>query len=213
MKRFLSFALLLFASALVAHAAERRILSREVQVGRDQTVRIEIPVGETRVESVEGSTLTAELTLECRWAQRDCERVLDEVKLEVRSTKRRLRLELEGLPRWHKSKLEIEGRITVPRSAPLEIDFGVGELEISGHQGDLWVDMGVGEVEASLPRQAVGLVSLDVGVGEAELFGAGSRVEGRRSMLVGSEVYWDEGPGRSRIHIDLGVGKITLRLE
>ena len=96
---------------------------------------------------------------------------------------------------------------------PLEIDLGMGSLEISGPESDLWVDMGVGKVEAWLPRETVGLVSLNVGVGKAELFGAGPRVESRRSFLVGGEAYWDDGPGRARIHIDLGVGEIAVRLE
>ena len=213
MKRSASFVLMFLAASTVAHGAERRELSRDVVVGTDQTVRIEIPVGEIRVEAVDGATLTADLTLECRWARDDCHRVLDDVELEVRSSERRLRIELSGLPRWHKSKLEVEGTVTVPRSAPLEIDMAVGELEIRGTEGDLWIDMGVGEVDAHVPVQAVGLVSLDVGVGEASLFGAGSRIQGRRSMLVGSEVFWDDGAGSARIHIDLGVGEITLHLE
>ncbi len=193
MHRTLSFALL-FAVAAVAPATERRELSQEIEVKAGQTVRIEIPVGEIRIDAVDGSRLRADLTLECRWSRVDCRQAVDEVELEVRSKERGVRLELERLPQWHKSKLEIEGTI-------------------DGAEGDLWVDMGVGEVEAWLPRQGVGTVSLDVGVGEAELFGADTRIAGRRSLLVGSEVYWDEGPGRARIRIDLGVGEITLRLD
>lgn len=212
MRPTLSFALLL-AVASVAHGTERRELSQEIEVKAGQTVRLEIPVAEIRIEAVDGPRMRADLTLECRWSRVDCRQALNQVEFEVRSKERRLRLELEGLPQWHKSNLAIEGTLEVPRSAPLEVDIGVGELEISGAEGDLWIDMGVGKVEAWLPQGAVGSVSLDVGVGEAELFGADARIEGRRSLLVGSEVYWDDGPGESRIRIDLGVGEINLRLE
>ncbi len=32
-------------------------------------------------------------------------------------------------------------------------------------------------------------------------------------MLVGSEVYWDEGKGEARVRADVGVGEITVSLE
>jgi len=32
-------------------------------------------------------------------------------------------------------------------------------------------------------------------------------------LLVGSEIYWDDGPGNARVQVDLGVGEIAARLQ
>ena len=91
--------------------------------------------------------------------------------------------------------------------------MGVGELTIEGLEADVSADLGVGELTIRMNPAMVGSVSLDAGVGEAKLYGAGTAVKGRRSMLVGSEVFWDEGPGAARLRADVGVGEATVFLE
>ena len=82
-----------------------------------------------------------------------------------------------------------------------------------GLDSDILADLGVGELTIRTAAALVRSVGLDAGVGEAKLLGAGTFVEGRRSMLVGSEVFWDEGGGDSRVRADVGVGEVTVYLE
>ncbi len=215
MRRWIVWLAVCAALAPAAHAGERaKEIRRTFAVEEGRTVRLDLPVGEVRIEGADVAEVEAELRVTCRWgSDEDCERLLDQVDLESRTTSRRLVIELVSDSSWRKTKLEIEGDFRVPKRAALEVDMGVGELDISGMEADLLADLGVGELTIRMPAAKVRSVGLDAGVGEAELLGAGTRVEGRRSMLVGSEVYWDEGEGEARVRADVGVGEITVSLE
>ena len=212
------FVILLVAAAMLAPAAwagpKAREIKRSFALEAEQAVRLDLSVGEIRVEGADIETIEAELRIECRWGDDDdCDRLLEKVELEARSTARRLIVEIVSDSSWRKTKLEIEGDFRVPRGATLEVDMGVGELDIEGVIGDLSADLGVGELSIRVPAAAVRSVGLDAGVGEAKLLGAGTFVEGRRSMLVGSEVFWDDGEGEARVRADVGVGEATVYLE
>ena len=54
-----------------------------------QTLRIDLSVGEFRVEGADIDKVEAELRIECRWGNdHDCERLLEKVELESRTTSR-----------------------------------------------------------------------------------------------------------------------------
>lgn len=209
---------LLLAGAAVATAANAGSRAREIErsfpLEPGLTLRLEVAVGEIRVTGADVEGVEVELRVECRWGSADdCDRLLEKVELESRTTSRRRIVEIVSDSSWQKTKLEIDGEFRVPRAVALEIDMGVGELTIEGVTGDLSADLGVGELSIRFSAAAVGSVGLDAGVGEAKLLGAGTYVEGRRSMLVGSEVFWDEGPGKARVRADVGVGEATVYLE
>lgn len=203
--------------SLVAFAppagASSREISEKIELGGAETLRFELPVGDLRVEAVAGREVSVDLVVRCRWQGTDCAQALEAVKLERRASKRWLVLRLDDRPSWGRLKVEIEGRLSVPRDALLEVKMGVGKVEVRGVGRDLRVDLGVGEVTVRAAKKDFGPVSLDVGVGEAELFGPGERVGGRRSLLVGSEVYWDQGDGASRLEVEVGVGEVSVWLE
>ena len=212
------FVILLVAAAMLAPAAwagdKAREIKRSFALEAEQAVRLDLSVGEIRVEGAEIETIEAELRINCRWGDDDdCDRLLEKVELEARSTSRRLIVEIVSDSSWRRTKLEIEGDFRVPRGVTLEVDMGVGELDIEGVTGDLSADLGVGELSIRVPAAAVRSVGLDAGVGEAKLLGTGTFVEGRRSMLVGSEVFWDDGEGEARVRADVGVGEATVYLE
>ena len=197
----------------IAAADDVREIEESFDIKGEQTLRIDFPVGELRIEGSGGNKVEAEFIIRCRWGAGDCEEALEGLHLKTRSSDSRLNLELDGFPKWHKKWLQTEGVIRMPKRNALDLDMGVGELEIEGLGSDLRVDIGVGEASLRLPEKKFETISLDVGVGEAELFGAHDRVAGRRSMLVGSEIYWNEGKGSSRVKVDIGVGEITVWLE
>ena len=209
---------LLLAIALLAPAAragsKAREISAEFTLEEGQTLRLDLSVGEINVEGADIDRVQAELRVECRWGgDEDCERLLEKVELDSRSTSRRQVIEVISDSSWRKTKLEIEGEFRVPRGVALEVDMGVGELTIEGISADLNADLGVGELTIRIPAAAVRSIGVDAGVGEAKLLGAGTFVAGRRSMLIGSEVFWDEGEGEARVRADVGVGEATVYLE
>ncbi len=201
--------------AAPAAAGERhKALTRSFSIETGQALQLELPVGELVVLGSATAKIEAELRVTCRWgSNEDCERLLEQVELDSRDTPSRKVIEVVSDSSWRKTKLEIKGEFRVPKGVDLEVDMGVGELEIEGFENDLSVDLGVGELRIRMAAAKVGSVALDAGVGEAELRGAGTRVEGRRSMVVGSEVYWDQGEGQARIRADVGVGEIRVTLH
>ena len=209
---------LLLAIALVATVAQAgskaRQISTSFELESGKTLRLDLSVGEIRIEGADIDKVEADLRIECRWGNdEDCERLLEKVELETRTTSRRRIIEVVSDSSWRKTKLEIEGDFRVPKGVTLEVDMGVGELTIEAVAADIDADLGVGELSIRIPAAAVRSVGLDAGVGEAKLLGAGTFVEGRRSMLVGSEVFWDDGEGEARVRADVGVGEATVYLE
>lgn len=190
-----------------------RDIRSEIPVTTEQRIRLEFSVAELEVLGHDGRNVVVEIEARCRWSRGDCEGGLEDLRIDIDTTDRKLIVELEGLPRWYKEHIEIEGTIRVPRGQELEIDMGVGEVRVEGMTGDLHVELGVGEVEVRTSREILGRIMLDTGVGEAHLFGDDGTSQGRRSFFVGSEVAWDEGDGEARIDIEVGVGEIVVRLD
>jgi len=210
--------LVLAAAALalapaVAAAREHRELSESFQYLRGQTVRLDFPVGELEIEASSGDKVEVELRAECRWDNSRCYAALEDVRIVSRSSDRRLSIEIEGDKNWGRGKLELEGTIRVPRQAELDVEFGIGELEIDDFEGDVRVDMGIGDVTVRADASKVRSVDIDAGIGEATLSGVRENVRGRRSLLIGAEVSWDDGSGGSRIVVDLGIGDAKVRLH
>ena len=209
---------ILFVSALAlllpcfALGGEIRELERSFPVQDQKAVRIDIPVAEIEVTSGGSSAVEAELTATCK-RDHDCGEILDKLDFETHGSRNTLRIDLVGYPKWGKGRVEIEGVVRVPKGLEVELEIGVGELEIKELADDLRVELGVGEINAWFDKRTVRTVTLDAGVGEVELYGAGKRLEGRRSMLVGSEAHWDEGPGSARVFLEVGVGEISVWIE
>lgn len=206
-------ALLLPALPAVAGSTPVRTLSGRYPTSDVGQVELEFPVGEVVVTAHDGRDLIVEVELECeRRKSRSCLDAARAVRLVGKMSERRLRVSLDEWPKVGSRGLEAHARVQVPRALPLRCELGVGELRITGLEGDLAVDLGVGEVDVTMPESAVRSVDLDVGVGEADLSTArGGRHEG--SGWIAKELHWRKGPGPSTVKIDCGVGEIRVELH
>jgi len=212
-----SFAPVILAASLlcvgIAQARDTREIEKTIELETGQTIRIDIPVAELRIEATERRDIGIELTVRCRWQIGDCEDALAELDVSSRSSSRRLTLELTGQRRWHTSLIGVEGTIQIPRTSALEVKMGVADLDIRDVERDLRVDLGVGQVDLRLPEAKIGEVFVDVGIGRAHFLGGGKPQDERRSFLVGNEIHWADGLGESELEIDVGVGEVRIRLE
>ena len=203
---------LVLGSHLV-QAADKRTIEETFAAAAGQTVRIEIPVAELEIEATERDDVAVELRVRCRWQLNECDAAMDRLELDSRTSSRRLTLELIGHSSWKSSILQVDGLIQVPATSPLEVKMGVADLEITGQRQDLRVDIGVGKVRARLPKESVGEAFIDVGIGQVRVLGSDGQPDERRSFLVGTDVHWDDGPGKSELDIEVGVGEVTVRLD
>jgi len=212
MKRLLLSIPLLLAMVSGVAADDFAELTKTFEIEAGQKVRLHLPVADLRLEVADGNQIEADLVVRCRLDQK-CDEVLADVDLVSSSTPRRFVVELQGLSRWQSAQVQVEGTLVVPRTSDLELEIGVGSVKIYGVERNLRVNLGVGKVKIWQPTAAVKAITLEVGVGEAEILSATEDVPNRRSFLVGSEVFWDQGPGEARIEVDVGVGEVSLWLD
>ncbi len=197
----------------VAGADPDRQIKASWPAAEFDTVRLDISVAELEVTAGSGDKIVIEILAECKRNRPECEKALEELELLDRTRGKVLRIELEGYPKWGKGRVEVEAFLTIPADLDFDLDMGVGEVNIEGLRGNLDLELGVGELTIDTNTGHLHSINLDVGVGDAEIYGDARHVEGRRSFLVGSEVYWAEGKGDKRIKVDVGVGEVTVRLD
>ncbi len=214
------FALAVLASSVLSlpePAAAAADSDREIKAswpsGELDAIRFEISVGELEVTAGNNDGIAVEILAECKSDRRDCKAALEDLKISDRIRGGVLTIELEGYPKWGKGRIEVEAFVTIPADFDFDLDMGVGEVNIDGLVGNLDLELGVGELTIDTKAEHLRSVSLDVGVGDAAIYGGTNRVEERRSFLVGSEVYWAEGNGDKRIKVDVGVGEAKVRLD
>ena len=199
---------LLSSPALVA---QTRTLTGDFALGDGQELELDVKVGSVRITAGDISGVSATVELECKRARR-CADLIEEVELVSKETSRGLELRVDVPSTRRGGDLQLEVSLSVPRTAALYVDVGVGQVEIVGSEESVSVDVGVGEVEVEVPEITVASVSLDTGVGDATLRGGGSAEHGRRGF-VGKKVAWSEGPGHAAVKVDVGVGEIKVRLR
>jgi hypothetical protein len=177
-------------------------------------LEVEVPVGEIDVVAVDGDRIEARLAVICDEDSRRCRQQAARVRLRPERRGADLSIDVVGYPRTkggRTPKAELELR--VPRALALSLEVGVGEVDVRGSEGDLDVELGVGEVRVRVPERVVEEVSVDVGVGEANLHPRPSGTRSSRFLFLGNEIDWDGGSGRSRITVEVGVGEADVGLE
>jgi hypothetical protein len=208
-------ALLLASLASATTSARAAVLETDSQsfpVGANHRVRLEFPIGELRVIPADGSRVRFDLRVRCKGRSDErCAELANRLRLESDDTGETLSLKLEGYPKWLRKGFTAMGELRVPRALDVRIEMGVGQLEIEGLAGDLDVDLGVGQAEVRVPRASVREVSVDTGVGDASIQGAGA--SSASSRFLGTRVSWTQGRGRSDVRVHVGVGEGSVRLE
>lgn len=188
-----------------------RTLDNRFSCPRAEVVELDFPVGQVIVVAHDARELLVRVDLACEAAKsRSCQEAAREVRLVGRCDDERLRVELDDWPRVGARGLQAMAKAHVPRGVALRCDLGVGELKVSGMEGDVAIDLGVGEVHVSMPEDAVRSVELDVGVGEADLSTPRGRQAGKG--WVAKELHWRKGKGESTVRVDCGVGEINVAL-
>ncbi len=213
MKYFRRMVLGLLLAAAPSLAGEERQIEATFPIDSVEGIHLDFAVAELKIEGTSGKQIEVELLADCRLETSDCEKTLADLFLDHRRHGKSFYLELDGYPRWGKSKIDLDGTIRVPRKLEVDVELGVGELDIEGLARDLHVELGVGEVNLWLDKKTLRSIDLDAGVGEVELHGTDDTHKARRSMLVGAEIHWGEGSGESRVFVEVGVGEVSAWLD
>ena len=232
MKRTWIAALGLVVLAAPVWAGSTRTLNGTVDATDLQTVRLDAGVGDVSVVAVDSlAEVILEVTLKPRRggffsSMKKAQREVDEAELRMDVSKGVLRLEIET--ESDDRHFEETWTIELPARLAVDLDLGVGDVEVRGLAGTLTVDAGVGDVVA---EAVSGNVTIDVGVGDATVRAAAAdygSVEGSggvgdakltvrgekisSSGFVGKSAEWT-GQGEHVIDISMGVGDAEVILD
>ena len=189
-----------------------RTLTDTLPVEEAEWVFINLPIGELEVIGTDDDDIDIHITLQCEDRRsKKCRNAAKDIELKIRRRFDGIEIELERWPKFRSKGMSVDGRFHIPRQLGVEIEMGVGEVDVSGLADDVEIDVGVGDVRVEMEESDVRSVNVDAGVGEAKLRVRGRTIEG--SGFIGHGLDWREGPGRAHIEIDCGVGSIKVYLD
>jgi len=208
----LTLAALAALAASPAHAVMLVTDPHTYDVTAKHRIRFEFPVGSLKVVSTDESRVRFDLKVRCcSGTDEHCEEMANRLILDSDDSGGVLHLTLRKYPQWNNHGMKLMGELSVPRGLAVDIEMGVGELDITGMEGDLDVDLGVGQADIRALRAKASHVSVDTGIGDAEIQGGGSDTHSRG--FIGSHSVWTDGPGHGAVRLHVGVGDATVRLE
>lgn len=177
------------------------------------TVRLQLAAGAVVIRGVNRSEITAHVELKCQEGDRGCVRRAEKVKFKRLADTSAILLSLEpsSMMSWHDLQATID--IEVPDDRALHVRMGAGDIQVIDMKNCVELDMYAGDATVRVQKSVVGSVDLDVGTGDTSLVVDGQSREGKRALLVGAELKWNDGNGWCQVYGDLQFGDLTVYLE
>ena len=187
-----------------AYAADRVNRVHTFELDDFDEVEINNSVASIDLRLVEGNELRVEVDIEGqeRFLRRDVD--VDDVDVDVRMRGDKLILTIND------EDVKADWYIEMPAVSDIEIDMGVGKINVEIGASNLEIDLGVGEIDIDAPLATVGEIEISAGVGDTTIRGISSVDESRVMISSESEAY---GDGELSIDAEVGVGDITVRLN
>lgn len=164
-------------------------------VAQGESVTIRFGIGELDIVAADVTEVHAELEVGCKNLSEDlCAKYSERLRIEAERGAEGIDVVLRGLSKWKLRKLELEGRVTVPRDSPLIAEIGIGDLTVR------------------VPERTVGSVAVATRIGDSSLSGAEHHSGGRRRLL-GARLSWAQGSGHARVDVGSRIGDAKVVLE
>jgi hypothetical protein len=203
-KSLVAFALLSTLATTSALAKDVKHITKTVDVDNGQKISLHVPVGSLDVEICDCNEITIKVKVEAgdsSWSLFSSGNV-DDAELSVRHRNNSLKFEID------EDDTKQKWQVTMPASSALNIDIGVGEVDVQGFHNDLTADVGVGQITVSLEGKNYDDIKVESGVGDASIRGFND-VDKERSIVSSSAHY--RGDGKFAIDVEVGVGEVTIR--
>jgi hypothetical protein len=172
------------------------------EVPANSVLELNVPVGQVDIETYEGNEIILDVVVtesdDAWFSSTDW----DEIQLEKDISGKTVSLEIDA------EDTKQEWTLRIPKDASIDLDIGVGEVDIEDAARDVKVDMGVGSTDIELESDDYRSIYIETGVGDASLKGF-DNIESTRSV-VSEEISW-RGEGKYMISVDVGVGDASVR--
>jgi|GEM_PF-5399756 len=199
-KSYLAAALALIV-VLPACADDSVTLKETHRVPTNSNLHFDIPIGEVELETHSGDDVKLAVTVSIKddnWFSDDD---LSDTEMQI---------EVDGDDVYfsvNKKENQQDWIILIPENANIDLDVGVGAIDIEGVERTVRVDLGVGEIEVEMAGNDYRRIDLNSGVGDVQVSGLdNAEVE---TAIVSESLDW-RGDGEYKIDIEVGVGGIDV---
>ncbi|QSX36260.1 hypothetical protein [Shewanella sedimentimangrovi] len=188
-----------------ALADDSRQLSQRYDY-QGETLVFDVGVGEAELLASDDNEIRIEVQIEAAsgnwlsfWKHVD----LEDRELTVKQKGNRLLLSVND-----QDDIKQHWRVYLPKQAPVSLEVGVGQVEITGLVADLDVEVGVGQVSIE-HGHAYRRIELHSGVGEVNYSRQGRQQQVERNLV--SQNFETLLDGEGDLKVNVGVGEVDVR--
>lgn len=187
-----------------ASADNEKRIAETLTMTNQQSLSINFPVGSLEIEAGDSDQLEIEIELKPKksgWFSSNVD--LSAITLDKKISDHKISLEVD------KDDLQQDWTIRLPRTAALDVQLGVGSIEINNFANSADIEVGVGSIRIDTTLDDFKRIQLSSGVGDTRVSGLIKEVKEQR-QLVSSETEY-RGAGEHNLNIEVGVGDIRIR--
>ncbi|PCK30857.1 hypothetical protein [Pseudoalteromonas piscicida] len=202
----IALALALSTAAMTTQAAETKTITASFPSNGLTELEVDIAVGKIDLQTYNGDSIEVEILVEPKdsdswFGNTD----VNDAQLTNKTSTNKLALEVNS------DDYELSWQVKVPANLALDIEVGVGKIDIDNLNNSADLEVGVGKIKITSTAVDFKEVSLDSGVGKTAMSGYQNSATSEKSM-VGSKTNYT-GKGQYSIDAEVGVGNIKLRRD
>lgn len=196
------FAATVFSTNVLAE--DSKLIEHTINVANQSSISINFPVGEIELVTSSDDQVVIEVVVKEKGGSWFSSANLDNIELSQKVSDKSIKLEIDD------DDIKQEWRVSIPQHLAVEVDLGVGQVEVNGVSRDVDVNVGVGAVELGLANNNYRIIDASSGVGDAHIRGV-SNVDNDRAV-VSKNATW-HGEGKYAVEVDVGVGDADIRVK
>ncbi|MEI5639876.1 MULTISPECIES: hypothetical protein [unclassified Pseudoalteromonas] len=199
-------ALALGLASISSQAQDSRTIKQSFDSNDISELEIDVPVGKVDLTTYQGSTVEIDILVEPKDSDDWFGDVdLSEAVLENTTSGGTLALEIDS------DDYELTWTVKAPEHLALDIEVGVGKIELQNLSNSAELEVGVGKIDIHTTTDDYNRILLDSGVGKTRMSGFSFSSEQQKSMVGSTSEY--NGSGRYNLDAEVGVGKIKLQRD
>lgn len=186
----------------VSASATAKQLSAQFPASDLTKLEIQNGVGELKIEHSNDATISVEVNVKPakKWLFKEADTDSATLKSSVNAGRLTVSVPMDDT--------EQEWLVKIPKGMALDLQLGVGEIDIQADPADISAEIGVGSFEAEVLLSNYNDVEMSAGVGEVSVK-TNAKVEEDRH-LVGGDIHF-HGKGSANISVEVGVGDAVVR--
>ncbi|TMO43299.1 hypothetical protein CWC25_12695 [Pseudoalteromonas sp. S4389] len=187
-----------------AMAKDSRELNHNFAVSGASQLEIDFPVGSLEVENYDGSEVVVTVRIEPKndkgWFGSEVD--LSDIELSHSQSAGSLNLKLDN------DDIQQSWYVKMPKSMAIDVELGVGDIEINDASNSVDIELGVGAVRIDSALDDYKRIELDTGVGDTKIRGLKNDANTSRKVVSSHSSY--RGNGQYAIDVEVGVGDIKV---